>query len=224
VQVLLSSSYTGFGHTSLKTDAVELGRLVTFLQEEMGSLAVGLVGHSTGTQDSVYYVKTCEDPSKKPVFIVLQAPVSDREHLCLNETTSKFVQLAREMRAQGKGEEMLPRAAMWAPITADRFLDLATKEGLDDFFSSDLSDGELRDRLGHLDIPTLFLLSGADEYVPLGVNVQTLGERFVKACAGACPLPRAATVVGARHSGRGHEEVITLTILAFLDEVDNLIC
>jgi len=223
IQPLLSSAYTGFGHSSLKNDAVELGHLITYLQEEMGSEAVGLVGHSTGTQDSVYYVKACgDDDSKKPAFIVLQAPVSDREHLALEERTSEFVTLARQMQREGKGEEMLPRAAMWAPVTANRFLDLATKEGLDDMFSSDLTEGELRERLGHLDVPTLFLFSGADEYVPLGVDVQELGERFVKACVGVCPLSRAATVVGAKHSGRGHEEVVVVTMLAFLDEEERL--
>ena len=202
---------------------MELGHLITFLQEEMGSEAVGLVGHSTGTQDSVYYVKACgDDESKKPAFIVLQAPVSDREHLALEERTTEFVTLALEMQKEGKGEEMLPRAAMWAPVTANRFVDLATKEGIEDMFSSDLTEGELRERLGHLDVPTLFLFSGADEYVPLGVDVQELGERFVKACAGVCPLSRAATVVGAKHSGRGHEEVVVVTILAFLDEVERL--
>jgi hypothetical protein len=67
------------------------------------------------------------------------------------------VTLALEMQKEGKGEEMLPRAAMWAPVTANRFVDLATKEGIDDMFSSDLTEGELRERLGHLDVPTLFL-------------------------------------------------------------------
>ncbi len=219
VQALLSSSYTGFGHASLKTDAEELGHLVSYLQTELGSEAVGLVGHSTGCQDSVFYVKACP-ATHKPHFIVLQAPVSDREHLAMQERTPEFVALAQELQLQGKGDEMLPRASMWAPITANRFLDLATKEGLDDFFSSDLSDEELRARLGHLDVPTLFLMSGADEYVPPHVDCHSLGNRFVASCAGACPLARAAIVDGALHSCRGHEEAVTATILHFVGEVE----
>jgi triacylglycerol esterase/lipase EstA (alpha/beta hydrolase family) len=54
--VLLSSSYTGFGHVRLNDDARELEQLMQYLQEE-GSQALGIVGHSTGCQDAVYYLK-----------------------------------------------------------------------------------------------------------------------------------------------------------------------
>lgn len=60
-------------------------------------------------------------------FIVLQAPVSDREHLETVPTTAKYVALAKAMKAAGNSEEMMPRDALFAPITATRFLDLATK-------------------------------------------------------------------------------------------------
>lgn len=60
-------------------------------------------------------------------FLALQAPVSDREHMAMVPTATDYVSMAREMQAGGKGSEMLPREAMWAPITADRFLDLSTK-------------------------------------------------------------------------------------------------
>ena len=44
----------------------------------------------------------------------------------------------------------MPRAAHPVPITADRFLSLFAEGGADDFFSSDLSDQQLAERLGHM--------------------------------------------------------------------------
>ncbi len=218
VQGLLSASYTGFGHSSLATDAEELGHLLGFLEDQLGSEAIGLVGHSTGCQDNVVYARDGARQSKLR-FLVLQAPVSDREHmLSASEKAPLYVAMAKALMAEGKGEEMLPREAMWAPITARRFLDLATKEGADDLFSSDLTDEELRARLGHLHVPTLFLFSGADEYVPSYVNVPSLGKRFVAACRDTCPLPKAVIVEGAKHSGKGHEAQIVKEIVTFVDE------
>lgn len=219
VQVLLSSSYTGFGHSSLATDAHELGHLLGFLEDQLGSEAIGLVGHSTGCQDNVVYARDGTRQGKLR-FVVLQAPVSDREHLLSASpaTAPAFVEQARALVAAGNGEEMLPREAMWAPITARRFLDLATKEGADDFFSSDLTDEELRARLGHLHVPTLFLFSGADEYVPDSVDLPALGQRFVEACKDKCPLPKAVIVEGAKHSGKGHEAEVTKAIVEFVEE------
>jgi pimeloyl-ACP methyl ester carboxylesterase len=218
VQVLLSSSYTGFGHSSLATDAEELGHLLGFLEDHLGSEAIGIVGHSTGCQDGVVYARDGARQGKLR-FLVLQAPVSDREHmLSASEAAPALVAHAKGLVDGGMGEEMMPRAAMWAPITARRFLDLATKVGADDFFSSDLTDAELAERLGHLHVPTLFLFSGADEYVPPHVDAPALGRRFVDACRGKCPLPKAVVVEGANHSGKGHEAEVVREIVAFVEE------
>jgi pimeloyl-ACP methyl ester carboxylesterase len=144
-------------------------------------------------------------------FIVLQAPVSDREHLMTLPKTEEHVAIARGMKATGLASEFLPRAAMWAPITAARFLDLATKEGLDDLFSSDLSDSELAERLGHVAVPTLFVMSMADEYVPPSVDVHRLCERFQASITRA--VARVEKLEGANHALYGHEE-------AFVDVVE----
>jgi hypothetical protein len=63
----------------------------------------------------------------KLAFIGLQAPVSDREHMATADNFAASLERAREFQEGGKGDEMLPAKAFWAPITAQRFLDLATK-------------------------------------------------------------------------------------------------
>ena len=71
---------------------------------------------------------------------------------------------------------MMPRRVYWAPITAQRYLDLHEVGGMDDFFSSDYTDEILSDRLGHIGTGCanlqhmLVACSGQDEYVPKHVN------------------------------------------------------
>ena len=83
---------------------------------------------------------------------------------------------------------MMPRSALWAPITASRYLSLFDVNGDDDFFSSDLSDAELHDRLGHVGnfgrktgLHVLVACSKKDEYVPSSVDPDVLMERLVMA-------------------------------------------
>ena len=94
---------------------------------------------------------------------------------------------ARQLRDAGKELEMMPRSAFWAPITAKRFLDLKDVGGADDFFSSDLTDEQLAEKLSHvgelsstLDV-LLVAFSGADEYVPKAIDTKLLTDRLCKA-------------------------------------------
>ena len=124
---------------------------------------------------------------------MLQAPVSDREQPMTEPEYADNIQNARELVENGKGDEMMPRCVFWAPITAQRFLDLQDVGGRDDFFSSDFSDAQLRERLGHVGGPSspgskcrkvLVVYSGADEYVPEHVDTKSLTERLVDAMNG----------------------------------------
>ena len=170
VQVLLSSSHSGYGTSSLDQDAEELEELVRFLQAE-AEADYGIVGHSTGCQDAVRFCRRIlrAQSVPKPSFVILQAPVSDRESLALTSQTTKNIDLARELMTKSQGEEVLMPLSTQedgSPITARRYLSLAAKGGDDDMFSSDLKDAELDTLLGHMaGIPTLVLQSGADEYV-----------------------------------------------------------
>ena len=75
--------------------------------------------------------------------------------------------------------------------------------GPDDCFSSDFTDAELGEKLGHLGTGggcrTLFVHSLADEYVPPHVDVPALAARFV-AAAGGPSTAEALLVPEASHS------------------------
>ena len=124
--------------------------------------------------------------------VALQAPVSDRESITLSPGDhSTNLEHAQSLLSQNKGDEMMPRSAFWAPITASRYLSLFSLNGDDDFFSSDLTDEELYDRLGHVGdvgketgLHLLAAFSKKDEYVPPAVDRDVLLKRLVCAMNG----------------------------------------
>jgi predicted alpha/beta hydrolase family esterase len=185
VQPILSSSYMGFGNGSLVRDSEELDELLQYLVQHRSCQNVCLVGHSTGCQQTVHYLKHGLEANREKVKVaVMQAPVSDREHAMTEPNYTKYLDLAKAMIAEGKDQEMMPREAFWAPITAQRLLDLHLVGGSDDFFSSDFSDEELANRLGHMGVncpASMVAWSGSDEFVPETVNGEALMNRLASA-------------------------------------------
>eukprot|EP00980_Cylindrotheca_fusiformis_P010454 scaffold2322_cov135-Cylindrotheca_fusiformis.AAC.13 len=191
VQPILSSSYMGFGNGSLDRDCAELEELMHFLMEYRNGETFCLVGNSSGCQDAVHFLKNAkEDVRSRLKAVVLQAPVSDRESGLARpiEGADGHLTMAQSLVAQGKGQEMMPRAAFWAPITAQRFMDLNEKGGADDYFSSDYTDVELAERLEHVgkheDLQVLVAFSGSDEFVPPHIDKPKHVERLVGAMNG----------------------------------------
>ncbi|BDD56875.1 hypothetical protein MPDQ_003205 [Monascus purpureus] len=193
--ILLSSSYGGFGVGSLDRDVVEIAQCVNFVRNYKSSKLsqpgkVVVMGHSTGSQDVLHYLHSPNPLPPNELFepdlehivrpaldgAILQAPVSDREHL-LNTlatgtaqyTPSQLVmchdQLVEFARRQpythhDNVEAILP-LSMTAklgfpsnvPICGRRFLSLASpdspaKPSDDDLFSSDLTDKRLHETFG----------------------------------------------------------------------------
>lgn len=138
-----------------------------------------LIGHSTGCQQIVHYLKHGTYRSYITAA-VLQAPVSDREaatiyHPTIPSSTSTttpniqteqereqqhqqqlqhYIEYAKTMKLeQNKGNEMMPREAFWAPISINRYYDLMVRyDGLDDYFSSDYNTAELVNKLSHISL------------------------------------------------------------------------
>lgn len=187
VQLLLSSSYSGYGTSSLKQDAAELDQLISYLINKEDSEGVVLVGHSTGCQDIVHYMRTNAACSRAVRAAILQAPVSDREYKATLPETAAMIDLASTMISEGRGSDLMPREAdSESPMTAYRYHSLCAYMGDDDLFSSDLSDDQLKTRLGHMsNTPCQVIYSMADEYVPEYVDKKALVERLCRAMGGA---------------------------------------
>ncbi|XP_042516234.1 UPF0613 protein PB24D3.06c-like [Macadamia integrifolia] len=187
VQPLLSSSYIGYGTSSLKEDALELDQLIGYFINKEDSEGVVLLGHSTGCQDIVHYMRTNAACSRAVRAAILQAPVSDREYRATLPETAEMIDLASSMIRDGRGMDLMPREANPdAPITAYRYHSLCAYMGDDDMFSSDLSDDQLKMRLGHMaSTPCQVIFSMADEYVPEYVDKKALVEKLCRAMGGA---------------------------------------
>ena len=103
---------------------------------------------------------------------MLQAPVSDREALLLEESNDFVENLivnANNLVEAGKGRRLSIQYGI-APLTATRTLDLFSEGGLDDMFSSYLTEEQLKNRLGHMKaFQTMISISLDDQYVPAGV-------------------------------------------------------
>lgn len=205
VQPILSSSYLGFGNGDLERDSREISALLWYLTCHRSGETFALVGHSTGCQNCIHFLKHgMPEMVKRTKVIALQAPVSDREGAMLESGYQENIEIARALCSQGKQEEMMPRSAFWAPITARRFLDLQGTEGRDDFFSSDLTDDELQERLSHVgdcaNRNILVQFSGSDEYVPESVDKRAILDRLCNAMNSQNPVATPLYLENANHN------------------------
>lgn len=235
VQALISSSYLGFGTGSLKRDAKELGRLVKYLRTNRGSQTskVILMGHSTGCQDTMEFLtkhsqQESFDPLESIDAGILQAPVSDSEAFASFEngdSLEKMLDLARKHIDQGHPNELLPLAArklsFGAPMSAYRFNSLAGQRGDDDYFSTYLSDDELRDTFGKVSKPLLVLYGEKDEFVPESVDRQLLIDRWRAQTSEKHWSSLSKVLKGASHnvgptSDPGAEEDLIATVTKFV--------
>ncbi|ORX73494.1 hypothetical protein BCR32DRAFT_179394, partial [Anaeromyces robustus] len=148
VQPLLSSSYLGYGKVNLDNDIQEIDDIIAYLinknanNNKNSKFKIVLMGHSTGAQDAMYYVKYGKYKNLLS-GIILQGAVSDREYAMYSKgekLLNEKINIAKDLVNQGKGHYYMPPEVDEAPITANRYLSLYDIKGTDDMFSTDLSN------------------------------------------------------------------------------------
>ncbi|KAL8635876.1 MAG: hypothetical protein Q9228_006677, partial [Teloschistes exilis] len=156
IQVLLSSSYSGWGTSSLTQDIAEISQCVTYFQSRRPQGKIILMGNSTGCQDVLGYLSFPPTPDEERAGQggerprvdggILQAPVSDREAIEMiypRDDLERYNKLAQRFVSDGKADEMLPNEVslpfLGARTTASRWLSLSSPaplhNGQDDLFS-----------------------------------------------------------------------------------------
>ncbi|KAJ4376286.1 hypothetical protein N0V83_001569 [Neocucurbitaria cava] len=193
-ELLLSSSYKGWGVSSLARDARELGECVQYFKNLRPGKKVVLLGHSTGCQDIMEYL-VGKDSEKRPGIdgAILQGGVSDREAWAdmLTEGEEKdaynaIIEKAEEMLNEGKGKEVMEAhmvsKELGAPMTAYRTYSLLAPGADDDYFSTDLCDNHLATTFGSIpkSTPVCFLLGDEDPFVPASVDKAALLKRWTR--------------------------------------------
>ncbi|KAI4626983.1 uncharacterized protein J4E87_004324 [Alternaria ethzedia] len=226
-EVLLTSSYSGWGTGSLARDATELGECVAHFKKLRPGKKIVLMGHSTGCQDIMEYLLGKGNEAREKVDgIILQGGVSDREawedYYKEGERRKQLddaIAMARELVDKGKGEEVLSPESnpvikdMGGPLNAYRAYSLLAKGGDDDYFSSDLSDQHFRNTFGRIPDTTtvMFLLGAEDPYVPASIDRAALLERWtriIREGGGVVNSITGGVVPGAHHNLDGDPEEV----------------
>jgi len=213
VQVILSSSYNGFGTCSLSQDAEELDVLLEHLLRKRGIKKIVLLGHSTGCQDIVTYLKQGKQ-AQHISKAILQAPASDREYMNMLSSTAKYLITATALVEAGKGSELMERSTYFVPITAYRYHSLAGKLTDDDMFSSDFSEDILQQLFQHIKIKTLWVYSLEDQYIPKHVNIKEHAERLQR----CVPNSEVLFLPDDNHEITRHPLVFIDNVIRFLQE------
>ncbi|CAH7674553.1 hypothetical protein BY996DRAFT_4578395 [Phakopsora pachyrhizi] len=209
-QVLLTSSYKGFGSVGLEDDVKEIGCLLEYFKR-LGKRRFILFGHSTGCQDIVRFFNPLSGNEKPEdgdqtfegiVGIILQAPVSDREFIIDTLGEQRYrtsLALAKDLVDSGQGQTPIPNeySDMFSGgktqfISASRWLTLSSsiKDSKDseDFFSSDASLNDDQSMIKNLSnvskihkVYSMVLLSGKDETMPSSIDKVFHLNRLVNA-------------------------------------------
>lgn len=176
VQIQLTSSFQGWGTTSLRQDVQEIAELIEYLKSSQGGNRTKFVimGHSTGSQDVMLSLLTHSDIIDAGI---MQGCVSDREAFTMDapvDTIADLTKRAKKLCDEGKSQQILSheysKYVFDTPITAYRWCSLLIPEGDDDYFSSDLSTDNLQKSFGQLNKPFLIAYSAEDQFVPPFVN------------------------------------------------------
>lgn len=125
VLVNLSSSWYQFGFKSLASDSVELEKHLTFLKKRFGFDKIALLGHSTGAQNALYFLRHGKPEAASLMNgVILQGGVSDRDILLkMEEFASQIPPMMKEakrLESEKRGESVLSERLIGAPITANR--------------------------------------------------------------------------------------------------------
>lgn len=193
VEILLSSSYAGWGTSSLDEDVVQIAQCVKHFRNLRPNGKIVLMGHSTGSQDVIHYLVSGAQTPKIDGGILLSG-ISDREAFALalpKEIYDQSIRVAQEYIDDGRGGDCLPSSitasVFSGPVSAKRWLSLMSPgpdhAGEDDYFSSDFDDDRLRGtfgKIGRTGTPVSILFGGSDEYVPVSVDKEKLVSRWIK--------------------------------------------
>lgn len=214
VQMQISSSFMQFGFNSIQGDCKELTVLICFLKEELKFNRVVLLGHSTGAQDSLYFLRhsTMRDAVNA---VILQGAVGDRDVIHSDPSLLVMLEEATKLRhrQEGKEETFLREFLFGAPVTVRRFLSLSERLSDEDMFSVDLTEEELTPILKVVRVPIMLCYSSGDEYVADCGAQKRLAARIVTV------LKSSSSLVECRYYDGNHGLTDEAMYLPFVKDV-----
>lgn len=145
------------------TDCVDDIQGAVNFARKSGAKYIFLLGHSTGSQKSIYWASKGGRGVKG---IILLGPLSDYASTLEPAKKNAYaagVREAKRMVSAGKGNELMPRKFTdWMLLSAQRFLSLYTPESVEEIFT--YAQSKKPTLLERVKIPILALLAERDEY------------------------------------------------------------
>lgn len=226
VNIQMSSSYKGWGITSLDSDVKEIRQLVSYLRGPNGGNRekIIILGRSTGSQDVIRYLLRYPDTVDAGI---MNAAVSDREGLSpkldpilLKRLNSEAKRLVDDGKSDQVLAPMFTKAMFDTPVTAYRWCSLMLPGGDDDYFSSDLTDETLQRTFGKISKPVLVLENDNDEFVPKTIDKRALLERWKTFSNPAYWSKHSGWVAGASHvvSEPEGQQNLNKLVISFINE------
>ena len=164
-QIIMRSSYNRFGQCLLEDDRKDIEKAVTHLKET-GFRDIFLMGHSTGCQDVLYFLKYTSLDTSPIRGIILLGSVSDRESS--NRPTNLDYYLEKE-------DPLFIVPGFNTLFKKERLFSLFARGGTEDMFSSDL---ERFTYFEDLKVKALILLGKDDDCIPEHVVKEHLLNRW----------------------------------------------
>ncbi|KAI9832884.1 MAG: hypothetical protein M1819_003914 [Sarea resinae] len=229
VEILFSSSYAGWGVSSLAKDASQIAECVAYFKSLRPGGRIVLMGHSTGCQDVMEYLVGPGHEKRETINgAIIQAPVSDREAMVEALPPGVYERscaIAKHYVDDGKGEDIMPgevtASFFGSAVSARRWLSLASPDhdGDDDFFSSDLSLEKLQGTFGKLPktTPMCIIYSGNDEFAPKFFDKAKLVKKWlgiIKEGGGVADDQNSGVVEGAAHNLIGSPEKVVADLIS----------
>eukprot|EP01006_Ploeotia_vitrea_P054001 TRINITY_DN67836_c7_g6_i1.p1 TRINITY_DN67836_c7_g6~~TRINITY_DN67836_c7_g6_i1.p1 ORF type:complete len:366 (+),score=52.32 TRINITY_DN67836_c7_g6_i1:108-1205(+) len=185
IQALFGSWYAGYGRAVLENDSEDLDALLRYCVNKFDMTEFALFGFHTGAQDVVFYMQNGDYRSKVSRVILqggMRNPKEFKEHD--PATQEMYRQVAQEMIEMGRGNNLMPEAMHPRPISAFRFLAMECNQGVQDFFNPHLSEDDMAQIVGHIEVPILILFCMDDNFRILHNDKKELEDKIQSAIPG----------------------------------------
>ncbi len=212
------SKVAGMAHEEFRESADDIAGAVN-LALKRGVKEIVLVGHSTGSQKSVYYLSK-RGNQQKIKGVILASPLSDWSGAQKDTEPEKLqiaIKLAVKYVREGKGNELLPPDTWDHPLSAQRFLSLYTPDSVEEIFtySQPMRKPAL---LRKVNIPTLVVLGAEDTYRDR--PIKQIAKWFAKNLK--AKQKKISVIPRASHSFNGDEEAFVSLVRNWLETLDGL--
>ncbi len=199
----------GAGSENFEECVFDINAGIDFLVEK-GFTEIILVGHSTGANKVCYYAAS--QKNSHVIGVVLSGAMSDRlGHPESEERRNEHILDMKQKIAEGKGDELF-FGYHFFPITPKRYLSLFEPGSSEDTFDYGDANSNMT-AFSHIQLPTLVLLGGADEYAdrPVEQIAKVFDEHATSTHYKSVIIPDAL------HKFHGKEPEVAVALVEFIN-------